>query len=134
MSVDFMEDLPDQPQKVVKNNKRRGLCAVGTFQKMRDIKWRLLRSSMKWLFQVYTSRFVEQMANAWFNINRIRRCILNESISVRGEMMILFPLNKIKKYKILLFVNNNWYLNCEIVKKYCYKNKSSEIYRFLKNF
>lgn len=134
MSVDFMEGLPDQPQKVVKNNKRRGLCAVGTFQKMRDIKWRLLRSSMKWLFQVYTSRFVEQMANAWFNINRIRRCILNESISVRGEMMILFPLNKIKKYKILLFVNNNWYLNCEIVKKYCYKNKSSEIYRFLKNF
>lgn len=132
--MDFMEDLPDQPQKVVKNNKRRGLCAVGTFQKMRDIKWRLLRSSMKWLFQVYTSRFVEQMANAWFNINRIRRCILNESISVRGEMMILFPLNKIKKYKILLFVNNNWYLNCEIVKKYCYKNKSSEIYRFLKNF
>lgn len=132
--MDFMEGLPDQPQKVVKNNKRRGLCAVGTFQKMRDIKWRLLRSSMKWLFQVYTSRFVEQMANAWFNINRIRRCILNESISVRGEMMILFPLNKIKKYKILLFVNNNWYLNCEIVKKYCYKNKSSEIYRFLKNF
>lgn len=36
----------------------------------------------------------------WFNINRIRRCILNESISVRSEMMILLPLNKIKKYKI----------------------------------